>query len=79
MARRMTFAIASTPLRENLYAVLFLVDGDTREEWGILSNDEGPLVVEIFSPLNGSSWKLDYDQLMDVLQRAAHALTAPSG
>ncbi len=71
MGGRTQVVIADSPDREKTYAELSC-DG---EEWGIVSDEEGPLVLEIFSRSSGQSWILDYEHAIRALQYAQRRLS----
>lgn len=71
MKRKIQVAIADSPDREKTYAELSC-DG---EEWGIVSDEEGPLVLEIYPKANGETWSLDYEEALRALQYAKRRLS----
>jgi hypothetical protein len=64
-------AIADSPDREKTYAELSC-DG---EEWGIVSDEGGPLVLEIYPRADGERWILDYEDAVCALQYAKRRLS----
>jgi len=63
--------IASAPDRETTYAELSC-DG---EEWGMVSDGDGPLVLELYPRSNGQAWILDYEEDLRALQYAQRRLS----
>lgn len=71
MGGKVQVMIASAPDREKTYAELSC-DG---EEWGIVSDEEGPLVLELYPKPSGQAWILDYEDALRALQYAQRRLS----
>lgn len=71
MRGKVQVAIVDSPDMEKTYAEL-TCDG---EEWGIVSDEEGPLVLEIYAKANGETWTLDYEEALRALQYAKRRLS----
>ncbi len=71
MGGKVQVMIASAPDREKIYAELSC-DG---EEWGIVSDEEGLLVLELYPRSSGQAWILDYEDALRALQDAQRRLS----
>ena len=70
MGHEIEVVIASSPDREKTYAELSC-DG---EEWGIVSDEDGPLVLELYPRETGEAWVLNLDDALRAIQYAKHRM-----
>lgn len=70
MTAGMSIIIASAPDRERVFAELYYND----EGWGIVSQEGGPLMLEIYSNPNLVPMKFELEDLIKILQEAKHKL-----
>ncbi len=70
MTTGMSILIADAPGKERVFAELYYND----ELWAIVSLDEGNLLLDIFSNIEGAPSKFPFDDVMETLQEAKKKL-----
>src|SRR5262249_40812017 len=63
MSEKMRICISSPPDRKRLVAELFL----DNEQWAELNQEGNRLELEIYPKLSGSAWRLDFEDVLNVL------------
>ena len=71
----MRVAITDSPERESTYAEI-TCDG---EEWAIVSDEHGPLLLEVFPRESGGGWTLDLEETLRALHYAKYRLLGEAG